>query len=115
MKKLFAIFKEILAIVIVAIVVGAPALAASLMPAVNQEMNCTTAGQVLSYNGTTIICQAPSRPITTVSGLPTCNSGTQGVIYFVTDALAPVALSTVAGSGAVKIGVTCNGTNWIVQ
>jgi len=97
------------------VLVYGPATAASLMPAVNQEMGCTTTGQVLAFNGSTIVCQAPSRPVTTVSGLPTCNSGTQGVIYFVTDALAPVALATVSGSGAVKIGVTCNGTNWIVQ
>jgi hypothetical protein len=94
---------------------GAMAKGASLMPAVNQEMSCTTTGQVLAFNGSAIVCQAPSRPVTTVSGLPTCNSGSQGTIYFVTDALAPVALATVAGSGAVKIGVTCNGTNWIVQ
>ena len=102
-------------LVCVLVFIGVPAFAASLMPAVNQEMGCTTAGQVLAFNGSGIVCQAPSRPVTTVSGLPTCNSGTQGVIYFVTDALTPVALATVAGSGAVKIGVTCNGTNWIVQ
>ena len=97
------------------ILFGTSAFAASLMPAVNQEMSCTTTGQVLVYNGSGFVCQAPSRPVTTVSGLPTCNSGSQGVMYFVTDALAPVALATLAGGGAVKIGVTCNGTNWIVQ
>ena len=100
---------------LVLVALGAPSFSASLMPAVNQEMGCTTAGQVLSYNGSTIVCQAPSRPVTTVSGLPTCNSAAQGFIYFVTDALTPVALAIVASGGAVKIGVTCNGTNWIVQ
>jgi hypothetical protein len=36
-------------------------------------------------------------------------------MYFVTDALLPAALAIVASGGAVKVGVTCNGTNWIVQ
>jgi hypothetical protein len=35
-------------------------------------------------------------------------------MYIVTDALTPVALATVAGGGAVKVPVICNGTNWIV-
>lgn len=65
---------------------------------------------------TGVTCATTSqRTIVTVSGLPTCNSGTKGAMYLVTDALAPVALATVAGSGAVVVGVTCNGTAWIVQ
>jgi hypothetical protein len=64
--------------------------------------------QTTGINGT-------SRPITTVAGLPTCNANNKGKMFFVTDTLAPVALATVAGGGAVQIGVLCNGTNWIVQ
>ena len=48
---------------------------------------------------------------TTVAGLPT---GTLGVRAFVSDALAPVSLSAVAGGGAVKVPVYHNGTTWIV-
>jgi hypothetical protein len=52
--------------------------------------------------------------ITTVSGLGTCNTGAQGLIKGVTDALVPVALATVAGSGAVHVAVYCNGSVWII-
>lgn len=89
--------------------------AAGNMPAVNQDMNCTTAGQVIAYNGSVIVCQAPTRPTATISNLPACGAGTQGAMYFVTDALLPVALAAVGAGGAVKIGVTCNGTTWVVQ
>lgn len=53
--------------------------------------------------------------VTTVGALPACNSGTQGLRMIVTDALTPIALATVAAGGAVVIGVTCNGSAWIVQ
>ena len=33
---------------------------------------------------------------------------------YVTDALAPVALATVSGGGAVTVPVFYNGSNWIV-
>lgn len=58
---------------------------------------------------------APQRPSTTVASLPTCNSGATGQMYVVTNALTPVALSVVASGGAVTVGVTCNGSSWIVQ
>jgi hypothetical protein len=89
--------------------------AAGNVPAVNTDMGCTTTGQALSYNGSTIVCQAPQRPTSTIGNLPTCNAGTQGAMYFVTDALLPAALATVGAGGAVKVGVTCNGSAWIVQ
>jgi hypothetical protein len=91
------------------------AISAGTVPAVNTDMGCSLAGQVLQYTGSTIGCAAPTRPTATVSTLPTCNSGAQGQMYFVTDSLLPAALAIVAAGGAVKIGVTCNGTNWIVQ
>jgi len=96
-----------------------PALAAGPVPAVNTDMGCTNSGQAIQYNGSTLACTAPTRPLATVgaggSQLPTCNSGTKGAMYIVTDALTPVAIATVVGGGAVSIGVTCNGANWIVQ
>jgi hypothetical protein len=85
------------------------------VPAVNTDMGCSVAGQVVMYNGTSLACLAPTRPSTTVASLPTCNSGTQGQMFLVTNALTPVALATVVGGGAVVVGVTCNGTNFIVQ
>jgi hypothetical protein len=62
--------------------------------------------------------QSPSMsntvPRVTVANLPACGAGTEGLIYGVTDALVPAALSAVAGSGAVHTLVYCNGTSWIV-
>ena len=55
------------------------------------------------------------RPSTIVASLPTCNAGSQGVMFMVTDALTPTSLNTVANGGAAHVGVICNGTNWIVQ
>jgi hypothetical protein len=75
---------------------------------------CST-GYIVQHDGTSLGCAAPSRPVATVNTLPTCNSAAQGVMYFVTDALAPVALAAIASGGAVKVGVLCNGTSWIVQ
>jgi len=91
------------------------AVAAGLSPGSNVDMGCTASGQALVYNGSAIVCQAPQRPVTTVGALGSCSSSNQGAMMFVTDALAPVALSAVAAGGAVRIGVTCNGTSWIVQ
>jgi hypothetical protein len=89
--------------------------AAGLSPAANTDMGCSTSGQGLVYDGSNITCQGPQRPSSTIGSLPTCNGASQGLMYFATDALTPVALATVVAGGAVKIGVTCNGTSWIVQ
>ena len=89
--------------------------AAGSVPAVNTDMGCTATGQSLQYSGSAIVCSAPQRPVTTVSGLPSCATGNKGAMYFVTDSLLPAALSVVSAGGAVQVGVTCNGTSWIVQ
>lgn len=91
------------------------AFAAGLSPGANVDMGCTATGHGLVYNGSSIVCQGPQRPSVAISGLPACGASTQGLMYFVTDALGPVALATVVAGGAVKVGVTCNGTVWIVQ
>jgi hypothetical protein len=44
----------------------------------------------------------------------TCSSGQTGSTVYVTDATAPTLGSTVAGSGAAKALVWCNGANWTV-
>jgi hypothetical protein len=106
-------------LVILAVLFPVKSFAAGLVPPVNVDMGCTVAGQSLQYNGSVLACAAPTRPIATIgaggSQLPTCNSTTKGAMYIVTDALTPVAIATAVGGGAVSIGVTCNGTNWIVQ
>ena len=48
----------------------------------------------------------------TVATLPT---GVTGYCAYVTDALVPVSLATVAGGGAVTVKVFYDGANWIVQ
>ncbi|MBV8807962.1 MAG: hypothetical protein JO033_04755 [Acidobacteriaceae bacterium] len=52
-------------------------------------------------------------PASTVASLPTCNAGAQDQIRIVTDANAPTYNATVAGGGAVRIPVYCNGSNWV--
>jgi hypothetical protein len=111
--------KRITALLLFSLVLASQAFAAGLVPAVNADMGCTIAGQAVQYNGSTLVCAPPTRPLATVgagaSQLPTCNSSTKGQMYMVTDALTPVAIATVVGNGAVSIGVTCNGTNWVVE
>lgn len=101
---------------LILLLLSSPALGAGSAPAVNTDLGCTAAGHAYQYSGSAMTCAAPTRPSATVGGtLPTCNAGNLGRMYWVTNATAPVALATVVGGGAVAIGVTCNGTNWIVQ
>lgn len=53
-------------------------------------------------------------PKVAVAALPVCTASTEGLVYGVTDALAPAALVAVAAGGAVHTLVYCNGTSWIV-
>lgn len=55
------------------------------------------------------------KPSVTVATLPTCNASRNGLIYTVTDALAPTIAGIVVGGGAVTLIVHCNGTNWVVS
>lgn len=75
----------------------------------------TQAASAVAITGGTVSGAAVTLPSSTVSGLPTCNAGATGRLALVTDALLPAILSTVAGSGAVKVQVLCNGSNWIVS
>lgn len=52
-------------------------------------------------------------PQFTVSGLPTCNSGSKGYMVVVTDATAPTYNATFTGGGAVVVPAFCNGTSWV--
>lgn len=70
-------------------------------------------GPAAAQEGSSAV-RLPVAPLSVVGSLPTCATGTKGAIYMATDALTPVALSTVVGGGAVNVLVVCNGTNWIV-
>lgn len=77
---------------------------------------CSTTGQALAWDSTNgFQCMNMTAPSSTVASLPTCNAGTAGALYLVTNALAPVALSVVVGGGLINVSVICNGTNWVVQ
>jgi hypothetical protein len=52
-------------------------------------------------------------PTTTVAALPACVAGNNGIVYRVTDALAPTVLGIVVGGGAIVTLVHCNGTNFL--
>ena len=57
----------------------------------------------------------PQLPSATVSGLPSASTAGQGTMYWVTDATATTAYSTVSGGGSNKVLVISDGTNWIVH
>lgn len=69
----------------------------------------------LSNAATSCSSATPTRTTKTVSTLPTCNGATAGQMFFVTDALTPVALAAVVPGGAITIGVTCLNSAWVVQ
>lgn len=76
------------------------------------NVTCTQTGQ------SAILCdqaQTSQAQTTTVAGLPTCNSGSRGQSYIVTDSLTPIALATVVAGGAVVIRATCDGAAWKVM
>lgn len=50
-----------------------------------------------------------------VSSLPTCNSGTEGWMFGVTDATSTTFNATLAGSGSNHVIAYCNSANWTVH
>lgn len=53
-------------------------------------------------------------PIVTIANLPTCNAGSNGLIYQVTNALAPIVAALPIAGGLVTTLVHCNGTIFVV-
>lgn len=51
-------------------------------------------------------------PVTTVAGLPVCNSAAAGTMAAVSDATAPTYNGALTGGGTVGVPVYCNGTSW---
>ena len=66
----------------------------------------------LTIHGTTTMDAPTILKNYTVSGLPTCNSGTKYAMAAVTDATLPTYNAALTGGGAVIIPVFCNGTAW---
>lgn len=64
-------------------------------------------------NGITSMVGPLKVTATTVSGLGTCNSGSEGRMWGVTDALTPSFLVAVTGGGTTHSPVYCNGSNWV--
>jgi hypothetical protein len=65
-------------------------------------------GRQAVFSGSTVIGGQP----TTVAGLPTCNSTQLDAWRIVTDAAAPTYNGALAGGGAVRVPVYCNGSAW---
>ena len=72
----------------------------------------TIGSNALAVTGSASFTSTVSTLSTTVASLPT--AGTAGRRAFVTDALAPVFGSAVAGSGAVNVPVYDTGAAWFV-
>jgi hypothetical protein len=62
-----------------------------------------------------IIYAPPQLPASTVATLPTCNSSSAGLTYYVTDANAPTYNSTLTGSSTTKTLALCNGSAWVAH
>jgi hypothetical protein len=72
----------------------------------------TTHTGTLTLSGTDSFIQLNTNTVAHLG--TTCTSGQTGQQYYVTDATAPTIGSTVAGSGAAKAQIWCNGANWTV-
>jgi hypothetical protein len=69
-------------------------------------------GSVLeSQNSSAVLKLTP----TAVGSLPTCNAGEEGSVSAVTDSNTATYNAAVAGGGANRVKVYCNGTGWVVQ
>ena len=93
-----------------------------LMAASTADGSCTMRGDTgLSCSGTQPVLATSSPTFaavthtpTVVGSLPTCNSGEQGTIAYVTDATATTWGTTVVGGSSNPVGVSCNGTAWTI-
>lgn len=82
-----------------------------------------TAGNYAMDSNYLYVCEAsgsweeiswiPKVSIYTVSTLPTCNAGAQGLMAGVSDASSPAFLGALTGGGSTHAPAYCNGTNWV--
>lgn len=80
---------------------------------IRQDWNLTTANTHTFTGGPVVAAQVVTAPVN-VSALPAASAALTGARAFVNDATATTFLSIVAGSGANKVPVVCNGTNWLI-
>lgn len=77
------------------------------------DWNLTTANTHTFAGGPVVGPQVLTTPVN-VSALPAPTAALTGARAFVNDATATTFLSIVAGAGANKVPVVCNGTNWLI-
>lgn len=83
-----------------------------------------TAGNVPKYSANTYSGQPllidsglpPGSPnVTVVASLPTCSSGTKGLLYVVTDASSPTYGSALTGGSTTVALALCSGSSWLAH
>ena len=102
-----------LAIIVISSKLHSQQISVSLGTAATQNIG-TSGANVAMLNGQNIWSSGQILPKTIVSSLPSCVAGIEGMVYAVSDALLPAALSAITGGGAVHVLAYCNGTTWIV-
>lgn len=69
-----------------------------------------------NYSGQPLLIDSglpPGSPnVTTVADLPTCSSGTVGLLYVVTDASSPTYGAALTGGSSTVALALCNGSSW---
>ncbi len=110
--------KTRIALIVAGLLIAGGALAQSTM----LQGGSWTAGNVPKYSANTYSGQPllidsglpPGSPnVTVVASLPTCSSGTKGLVYVVTDASSPTWHSVLTGSSTTTTLALCNGSSWI--
>jgi hypothetical protein len=80
--------------------------------------SATSTNAAMQVNGTTaysidVGSVSLVLPISTVAGLPTCNTAAKGAQRMVSDASSPTYNGSLTGSSTTITKVFCNGTNWL--
>lgn len=105
-------------LILAAVLIAGGALAQSTMT----QGGSWTAGNVPKYSANTYSGQPllvdsglpPGSPnVTVVASLPTCSSGTKGLVYVVTDASSPTWGGVLTGSSTTTTIALCNGSSWV--
>ncbi len=112
--------KTRIALIVAGLLIAGGALAQSAMV----QGGSWTAGNVPKYSANTYSGQPllvdsglpPGSPnVTVVASLPTCSSGTKGLLYVVTDASSPSWGGALTGSSTTTTLALCNGSSWIAH
>lgn len=104
-------------LVVAALLIAGGALAQSAM----LQGGSWTAGNVpkyatQTYSGQPVLIDSglpPGSPtVTVVASLPTCSSGTKGLLYVVTDASSPSWNGALTGGSTTTVLALCTGSTW---